>query len=489
MTFPPCVVSGTAGSAMLLSSARLVALQGVSELAPAASGGAALVAGSVTGAAGAVRGALTGQPDAAAQPQPGLTRRVRSVPSGLHRAGNDGSSGKEGDPAKRGSSVSVLPRLDKEKSGGLLSKASTRLRQAMQRDSSAQVAAELLEPSGHSSSSSSATGSGEPGSEHPSGSPGKRSSRLFSSLRRVSKSRSTSPAKQTRDRSPSRKPRRGGSSSRRNSVDLDAEGMAAGTEDVPPHLASSLHALSPAPSSPIYSFPVDPSLELEDSAGISAPLYEMVDCLFQLQTRGFIRRQVFGMARQALSLVAGEAIDAYLTARLRLLRQQHTIGRIIQQVQASLWPGGVWYQQTPAAQARAAAAADQQAQRESTPAAADGTAGARRSGSGDGGRPPEYTRPAGMDPEKFLVPGGPAPLDEEEIREAVEQLLLRRAPAAVVRLIGKNAYASGMRDLFGMLQSSAFCYQLGYGCLEVALVHLFPELKSLFRTLQHGGLG
>lgn len=36
---------------------------------------------------------------------------------------------------------------------------------------------------------------------------------------------------------------------------------------------------------------------------------------------------------------------------------------------------------------------------------------------------------------------GPAPLDEEEIREAVEQLLLRRAPAAVVRLVGKGAYA------------------------------------------------
>lgn len=36
---------------------------------------------------------------------------------------------------------------------------------------------------------------------------------------------------------------------------------------------------------------------------------------------------------------------------------------------------------------------------------------------------------------------GPAPLDEDEIREAVEALLLRRAPAALVRLIGKNAYA------------------------------------------------
>lgn len=48
---------------------------------------------------------------------------------------------------------------------------------------------------------------------------------------------------------------------------------------------------------------------------------------------------------------------------------------------------------------------------------------------------------------------------------------------------------SGMQDLFGMLQSPTFCYHLGYGCLEVALGHLFPELRPLFRTLQHGGLG
>lgn len=36
---------------------------------------------------------------------------------------------------------------------------------------------------------------------------------------------------------------------------------------------------------------------------------------------------------------------------------------------------------------------------------------------------------------------GPPPLDADEIREAVEQLLVRRAPATVLRLIGKTAYA------------------------------------------------
>lgn len=85
------------------------------------------------------------------------------------------------------------------------------------------------------------------------------------------------------------------------------------------------------------SFPLPPP-----PAGISSPLYEIIDCLFQLQTRGFFRRQVFAVARQALSLVAGEAIDSWLVAHLQRLREQHTVGRIIQRIQAGLWPGGVW---------------------------------------------------------------------------------------------------------------------------------------------------
>lgn len=42
---------------------------------------------------------------------------------------------------------------------------------------------------------------------------------------------------------------------------------------------------------------------------------------------------MFSVARQALSLVAGDAIDVYLLSRLRLLRQEHTIARVIQSIQ------------------------------------------------------------------------------------------------------------------------------------------------------------
>lgn len=57
--------------------------------------------------------------------------------------------------------------------------------------------------------------------------------------------------------------------------------------------------------------------------------------------------QAFGVARQMLSLVAGSAIDEYLLSQLRLLRQPHTLARLIHALQTKLWPGGIWFQHTP----------------------------------------------------------------------------------------------------------------------------------------------
>ena len=45
-----------------------------------------------------------------------------------------------------------------------------------------------------------------------------------------------------------------------------------------------------------------------------------------------------------------------------------------------------------------------------------------------------------MSAEKFLMPDPKPPLDEEEIREAVWELLFSRAPPALVRVVGKQVY-------------------------------------------------
>ena len=204
------------------------------------------------------------------------------------------------------------------------------------------------------------------------------------------------------------------------------------------------------------------------ACNVSAPLYEMVDCLFQLQTRGFFRRQVYGVARQVLAMAMGDAIDVFLLSKLQYLRQESNIARVIQAIQASLWPGGTWFQYTPA---YLAARPDVLASR--AMAVEDPVASARA-------RCTSFTTAEG-----YLDPTGPAPLDEEEVRSAVQQLLLSRAPTALLRLVGRGPYTEGVEDLYEMMQSPAFMKQLGYGLLEIATLHLCPELKSLFRRLDY----
>lgn len=57
-------------------------------------------------------------------------------------------------------------------------------------------------------------------------------------------------------------------------------------------------------------------------------------------------------------------------------------------------------------------------------------------GEGQGGPHPRVP----MTEEQYLVTDGPAPLDDQEIREAVWSLLSSRAPPSLVRVIGKQAY-------------------------------------------------
>lgn len=46
-----------------------------------------------------------------------------------------------------------------------------------------------------------------------------------------------------------------------------------------------------------------------------------------------------------------------------------------------------------------------------------------------------------MKPEEYLTDFTPPPIDEEEIREALAAALKQRAPPALIRLVGRQAYS------------------------------------------------
>jgi len=252
---------------------------------------------------------------------------------------------------------------------------------------------------------------------------------------------------------------------------------------------------SKPPPIPIF-FPAA-APDLEDFTGISAPLYEIVDCIFQLQRRGFFRRQVFGMARQVLSLVAGDVIDVFLVNKLMLLRQEHSIARLIHKLQNSLWPGGVWYSYVAGEadqqqeQAETKTSLDQQPSsstlKNSTTTTTNNNSNSNTStlGKQEGPlRPPPFL----MQSDRYIKPSTPPPPDAEYIKATIKELMLTKLTSSLplARLVGKGVYTEGMADLHDMMQSEVFMHQLGYGMLELVLFYVFPELKAMFVTLEHG---
>lgn len=61
-----------------------------------------------------------------------------------------------------------------------------------------------------------------------------------------------------------------------------------------------------------------------------------------------------------------------------------------------------------------------------------------------------------MRPEDFLADDTPPPIDEEEIREALATALRKRAPPALIRLVGRQAYTRCSPRIVGQLCSGLF---------------------------------
>ncbi|XP_051133002.1 uncharacterized protein LOC127252734 isoform X2 [Andrographis paniculata] len=180
---------------------------------------------------------------------------------------------------------------------------------------------------------------------------------------------------------------------------------------------------------------------------LSVPVLNLVDKIFQLQRRGWIRRQVFWLSKQILQLVMEDAIDDWLLRQIQWLRQDDVVAQGIRWLQGILWPNGnfflTWSTQN------------------------------KLKGSDVYQNPTLRCRIASQ-PRSF----------EQQLEAArrasdIKKLIFDSAPTALVSLIGHKQYKRCARDLYYFLQSTVCLKQLGYGYLELGLVTVFPELRNI----------
>lgn len=191
---------------------------------------------------------------------------------------------------------------------------------------------------------------------------------------------------------------------------------------------------------------------------VSVPLLNLVDKVFQLKRRGWLRRQVFWMSKQILQLVMEDAIDEWLLRQIYCLRREDNIAHGIRWLQDVLWPGGTFFTRMGNIQTR-----DDVAQ----PDLRSFQAVSQLGGS------------------KISKPGS----FEEQLEAArrasdVKKMLFDGAPTALVSLIGSKQYKRCARDIYYFTQSTVCVKQLAYAILELLILSVFPELRDLLLSLR-----
>lgn len=180
---------------------------------------------------------------------------------------------------------------------------------------------------------------------------------------------------------------------------------------------------------------------------LSVPILDLVDVVFQLQDGGWIRRKAFWIAKQLLQLGMGDAFDDWLIDKIQLLRRGSVIASAINRVEQILWPDGIFLTKHPN-------------RKRPTPAPSPGSQKDSKV-------------------ENLLT------LEEqvEAARRAkfVYELMIDKAPTALVSLVGRKEYEHCAQDLYFFLQSPLCLKQLAFELLELILLSAFPELDDAVR--------
>ncbi|XP_023874567.1 uncharacterized protein LOC111987089 isoform X1 [Quercus suber] len=188
-------------------------------------------------------------------------------------------------------------------------------------------------------------------------------------------------------------------------------------------------------------------------SNVSVPLLNLVDKIFQLKRRGWLRRQVFWISKQILQLIMEDAIDDWLLRQIHWLRRDDVIAQGIRWVQDVLWPDGTFFMKL-------------------------GTAQNNDDDTEPNQKPSQTTTRFGG---SKVSTSGAFEQQLEAARRAseVKKMLFDGAPTALVSLIGNKQYRRCARDIYYFTQSTTCVKQLGYAILEQSLVSVFPELKNL----------
>ncbi|XP_073015478.1 uncharacterized protein [Primulina eburnea] len=204
--------------------------------------------------------------------------------------------------------------------------------------------------------------------------------------------------------------------------------------------------------------PALPSEFIPPNLGI--PILDLVDVVLQLNDGGWIRRKAFWVAKQVLQLGMGDAFDDWLIEKIQLLRQGSVVASGIRRLEQILWPDGVFITKHPARQKPPPTSPSDNSQRHQ----------------------PSSPRSSHKIDDSHSLEEMQQKVAEQQAK-LVYEVMIDKAPAAIVGLVGRKEYDLCAKDLYYFIQSSVFMKQLAFDLLQLLLLSAFPELSDVFRLV------
>ncbi|XP_077210189.1 phox (PX) domain-containing protein [Tasmannia lanceolata] len=223
-------------------------------------------------------------------------------------------------------------------------------------------------------------------------------------------------------------------------------------------------------SQSLHEAAADPTLPNEwVPPNLSIPILDLVDIIFQLQDGGWIRRQAFWVAKQVLQLGMGDAFDDWLIEKIQLLRKGSVIASGIKRIEQILWPDGIFITKHPRRQRPPPSVIQSQNSHLSSHS-----------------QPMNVSLPKKEANQTNNPKESNSFTDEQELEASrrakfVHELMIDKAPAALVGLVGRKVYERAAQDIYFFLQSPVCLKQMAYDLLELLLLLAFPELDSVVK--------
>jgi hypothetical protein len=157
---------------------------------------------------------------------------------------------------------------------------------------------------------------------------------------------------------------------------------------------------------------------------MSENLYILVDEMFDLSSRGFVRRQAAWVTKQIVKLTANNVINAWLKDAIGQATSEKAVTAQIEWMTDIMWPGGVWKGSSP----------------------------------------------------------GVGEEQKAETKAKAREMLMASIPPSLKTLLGAHHCERAMDRFFHFLQMEPLMQHFAFSVLDMLLLTMFPELKAMIKA-------